>query len=177
MAISAVATGAIASAAASSTIDVTVNGRSYRLTVADNETLLDLLRETLRLTGAKFGCGNGECGACTVIKNGQVVSSCLVLAVECDGSDILTIEGLARPNGELHPLQDAFVENFAIQCGFCTPGMIMCAAALLAKNPDPSEEDVRRAINGNLCRCTGYVNIVKAVKAAAATMTEAPRGD
>lgn len=157
---------------ATSTIKVTINGTAHRLTCGDNETLLDLLRETLDLTGTKFGCGNGECGACTVVMDGMAVCSCLVLAVECDGSEVLTIEGLAGPNGELHPLQKAFIENFAVQCGFCTPGMIMCATALFAKSPNPTEEDIRQAINGTLCRCTGYVNIVKAVRAAAAMMKE-----
>jgi aerobic carbon-monoxide dehydrogenase small subunit len=154
-------------------IDLKVNGRATRLSVANNDTLLDVLRDSMRLTGVKCGCGNGECGACTVVKDGQAVCSCLTLAVECDGSEILTIEGLANQDGELHPLQRAFVEHFAIQCGYCTPGMIMSAYALLAKNQSPTNDEIREAIKGTLCRCTGYVNIVKAVSAAAAMMKEA----
>jgi len=160
-------------AARRTTINLKVNGRATCLSVADNDTLLDVLRDSLGLTGAKCGCGNGECGACTVVKDGVAVCSCLTLAVECDGSEVVTIEGLASPAGELHQLQTAFIENFAIQCGYCTPGMIMSAYALLSKNLDPTDDEIRRAISGNLCRCTGYVSIIKAVRAAAAMMREA----
>ena len=152
----------------SDTIDVafTVNGEIVHLAVSLDASLLDALREDLELTGTKQGCGEGECGACSVLFNGKVVNSCLVLAVECAGAEVLTIEGLGRM-GKLHPLQDAFVQNGAVQCGFCTPGMIMAAYALLQENPSPSEATVRRALEGNLCRCTGYRKIIDAVLAAA----------
>jgi len=142
-----------------------VNGELYEVAVHPHWTLLEVLREELDLTGAKKGCDAGDCGGCTVILDGKPVVSCLTLAVEADGRDILTIEGLAQ-NGQLHPIQNAFVEHGAIQCGFCTPGMIMSAKALLDENPNPTEEEVRRAIAGNLCRCTGYVKIVEAILAA-----------
>ena len=150
------------------TIDValTVNGETVHLSVSPDASLLDALREDLELTGTKQGCGEGECGACSVLLNGKVVNSCLVLAVECAGAEVLTIEGLGRP-GKLHPLQEAFVQNGAVQCGYCTPGMVMAAYALLKENPSPSEADVRRALEGNLCRCTGYRKIIDAVLAAA----------
>ena len=149
-------------------IDVafTVNGETVHLAVSPDVSLLDALREGLELTGTKQGCGEGECGACSVLLNGKVVNSCLVLAVECAGAEVLTIEGLGRL-GKLHPLQEAFVQNGAVQCGFCTPGMIMAAYALLQENPSPSEAMVRRALEGNLCRCTGYRKIIDAVLAAA----------
>jgi carbon-monoxide dehydrogenase small subunit len=127
--------------------------------------LLELIRDHLHLTGTKEGCGTGDCGACTVLLNNKPVNSCLVLAIEADGKEILTIEGLAE-NGKLHPLQEAFIEHGAVQCGFCTSGMILTAKAFLDENPSPSEEDVKRAISGNLCRCTGYVKITKAILAA-----------
>jgi carbon-monoxide dehydrogenase small subunit len=142
-----------------------VNGELYEVAVHPHWTLLEVLREELDLTGAKKGCDAGDCGGCTVILDGKPVVSCLTLAVEADGRDILTIEGLAQ-NGQLHPIQNAFVEHGAIQCGFCTPGMIMSAKALLDENPNPTEEEVRQAIAGNLCRCTGYVKIVEAILAA-----------
>ena len=145
---------------------LTVNGDSVHLAVSPAATLLDVLREKLELTGTKLGCGDGECGACTVMLSGKVVNSCLVLAVECGGTEVLTIEGLA-PNGRLHPLQQAFVDHGAIQCGYCTPGMIMAAYALLEENAEPSEADVKRGLEGNLCRCTGYRKIIDAVLAAA----------
>lgn len=150
------------------TIDVTfaVNGETVCLSVPPDASLLDTLREDLELAGAKQGCGEGECGACSVLLNGKVVNSCLVLAVECAGAEVLTIEGLGR-SGKLHPIQEAFVQAGAVQCGFCTPGMIMAAYALLQENPSPSEADVRRALEGNLCRCTGYRKIIDAVLAAA----------
>jgi carbon-monoxide dehydrogenase small subunit len=140
----------------------TVNGEPMRLKVPPGATLLEVLREDLELTGTKYGCGEGECGACSVLLDGRVVNSCLILAQECDGSEVLTIEGL-RSNGQLHPIQKAFVEYGAIQCGFCTPGMIMATYALLEANPSPSEEEIKRALEGNLCRCTGYRKIVDAV--------------
>lgn len=146
-------------------IQLRVNGELYEVAVHPHWTLLEVLREELDLTGAKKGCDAGDCGGCTVILDGKPVVSCLTLAVEADGRDILTIEGLAQ-NGQLHPIQNAFVEHGAIQCGFCTPGVIMSAKALLDENPNPTEEEVRRAIAGNLCRCTGYVKIVEAILAA-----------
>ena len=152
----------------SDTIDVafTVNGETVHLSVSPDTSLVDALRDDLELTGTKQGCGEGECGACSVLLNGKVVNSCLVLAAECAGSEVLTIEGLGR-SGKLHPIQEAFVQNGAVQCGFCTPGMIMAAYALLQENPSPSEAAVRRALEGNLCRCTGYRKIIDAVLAAA----------
>ena len=141
---------------------LTVNGEKTRVPVSPSETLLDVLRDGLELTGTKHGCGEGECGACSVILDGKLVNSCLVLALECEGSEVLTIEGLAE-SGKLHPIQKAFVDHGAIQCGFCTPGMIMATHALLKANPSPTEADVRRALEGNLCRCTGYQKIIRAV--------------
>jgi len=139
-----------------------VNGDPVRLEVAPHATLLEVLREQLELTGTKYGCGEGECGACSVILDGRVVNSCLVLALECAGSEVLTIEGLAA-NGRLHPIQQAFVDHGAIQCGFCTPGMIMATHALLQAHPAPTEEQIKRGLEGNLCRCTGYRKIIDAV--------------
>ena len=145
----------------------TVNGQPVSLKVASTDTLLYLLRYDLELTGTKYGCGEGECGACSVLLDGKVVNSCLVLAAECQGSDILTIEGLAA-EGELHPIQKAFVDHGAIQCGFCTPGMVMAAYALLQEKPSPTEEQIKRGLEGNLCRCTGYRKIIDAVLSLAA---------
>ena len=139
-----------------------VNGESVRLEVAPQATLLHVLREDLELTGTKYGCGEGECGACSVLLDGKIVNSCLVLALECEGAEVLTIEGLGA-NGQLHPIQQAFVDHGAIQCGFCTPGMIMATHALLQANPTPTEAEVRRGLEGNLCRCTGYRKIIDAV--------------
>jgi carbon-monoxide dehydrogenase small subunit len=147
-------------------ISLVVNGESVESAVDPNVTLLQFLREDLGLTGTKHGCGLGDCGACTVIMDGQPVNSCLVLAVQANGREILTIEGLAE-NGKLHPIQQAFVEKGAIQCGFCTPGMILSAKALLAEKPKPTEQEIRMAISGNLCRCTGYQKIVEAIQEAA----------
>jgi carbon-monoxide dehydrogenase small subunit len=147
-------------------IQVTVNGEREWLDVLANMTLLQLLREKLALTGAKNGCGAGECGACTVMMDGEPVNSCLVLAVEADGREILTVEGLAQA-GQLDALQQAFVDEGAVQCGFCTPGMLISSRALLDRCPDPSEEQIREALVGNLCRCTGYTRIVAAVRKAA----------
>jgi carbon-monoxide dehydrogenase small subunit len=145
---------------------VTVNGALERLDVPSNMTLLQMLRDRLALTGTKNGCEAGECGACTVLLDGEPVNACMVLAVEADGRSVLTVEGLA-PEGELSPLQRAFVDHNAVQCGYCTPGMLMSATALLQRNSSPSEAEIKEALLGNLCRCTGYVRIVEAVQAAA----------
>jgi carbon-monoxide dehydrogenase small subunit len=150
-------------------IQLTVNGTPYELAVEPWRTLLQVIRDELKLTGTKEGCSLGECGACSVIMDGKVVNSCLVLAVDADGKDILTIEGLAN-GAELHPIQKAFLTHGALQCGFCTPGMIMAAKALLDENPKPSEDEVRAGIAGNLCRCTGYTKIIEAILAAAQEM-------
>jgi carbon-monoxide dehydrogenase small subunit len=147
-------------------ITVEVNGATQRLKVMPYQTLAVVIREQLGLLGTKISCGEGECGACTVILDGKAVNSCIVLAVEADGCSILTIEGLAK-NGELHPIQTAFIEEGAVQCGFCTPGMVMSTKALLDENPEPEEEQIREALAGNLCRCTGYHRIINAVQAAA----------
>lgn len=147
-------------------IQLTVNGQPVEAAVEANRTLVQFLREDLGLTGTKHGCGLGDCGACTVILNGRPVNSCLVLAVQAAGSEVMTIEGLAE-NGELHPIQQAFVDHGAIQCGFCTPGTILSAKALLDANPKPTELEIRTAISGNLCRCTGYQKIVQAIQEAA----------
>ncbi len=150
-------------------IRVTVNGEGYELSVEPKKTLLELLREDLGLTGTKKGCDNGECGACTVLLEGQPVNACLVLAVEAGGKQILTIEGLAEGT-MLHPLQEAFIEHGAVQCGYCSPGMILTAKALLDENPKPTEGEVRKAIAGNLCRCGAYNKVVKAVLSVAEKM-------
>lgn len=146
-------------------ITVTVNGEKYKRTVAAHETLLQFLREDLMLTGTKDGCSEGECGACTVLLDGKPVNSCLVLAVEADSRDVLTVEGLSR-NGELDPIQQAFLDVGAVQCGFCTPGMLLSAKALLAAHPHPTEEEILTGMEGNLCRCTGYTRIAEAIKLA-----------
>lgn len=144
-------------------ITLTVNGIEHELAVEPNRTLVDVLRYDLELTGTKKGCDMGECGSCTVILNGKLVNSCLVLAVQVNGSEVMTIEGM-KPSGGLHPLQQAFVDHGAIQCGFCSPGMILSASNLLQKNPAPTEQEIRTALSGNLCRCTGYQKIVEAVR-------------
>ncbi len=144
-----------------------VNGADYEVAVRPWATLDDVLREDLRLTGTKKGCGDGDCGACTVLLDGRSVVSCLTLAVDAEGLDVVTVEGLAAGREDLHPVQECFVEKGAIQCGFYTPGMEMSAVALLRRNPDPSEREVREGISGNLCRCTGYVKIVEAIREAA----------
>lgn len=151
-------------------IRLTINGETVEAAVEPNHTLLQFLREDLGLTGTKHGCGLGDCGACTVIMEGRAVNSCLVLAIQANGKDILTIEGMAD-GATLHPIQQAFVDKGAIQCGFCTPGMILSAKALLDSNPKPTEMEIRTAISGNLCRCTGYQKIVEAIEAAAETMS------
>jgi 4-hydroxybenzoyl-CoA reductase subunit gamma len=147
-------------------VRVRLNGRWRQEAMADNQLLLDFLRDVAGLTGTKSGCDGGECGACTVLVDGRPVSSCITLAVRCEGRSVETIEGLAT-QGRLHPLQRAFHEKLGTQCGFCTPGMIMAAEALLRRNPRPSEQEIRTALSGNLCRCTGYVKIIESVQAAA----------
>ena len=148
-------------------LNLTVNNREYSLSVDTNKRLLDVLRDDLKLIGVKEGCGIGECGACTVIMDGKIVVSCLVLAGQAQGSRITTIEGLEGKHGELHPLQQAFIDAGAVQCGFCTPGMILSSFELLNENPDPGEDEIKEALSGNLCRCTGYKHIIDAVKLAA----------
>lgn len=160
-------------------LHVEINAREYTLEVDAHRRLIDILREDLHLTGTKEGCGEGECGACTVVVNGLAVNACLTPAAGLEGARVLTIEGLA-PEGELDPLQRAFVEETAIQCGYCTPGMVMSAHALLEQNPDPTEAEIRRALAGNICRCSGYSQIIRAVRRAAehraAELTAAERG-
>jgi len=155
-------------------IQLNVNGTDYDLLVAPNRTLTQTLREDLGLTGTKHGCGVGDCGSCTVLINGAPVNSCLVLAIQADGSKITTIEGLAEGN-LLHPLQTSFIEKGAIQCGFCTPGMIMSSKALLDHNDCPTSQEIREALSGNLCRCTGYQKIVEAVSDAAENISRGGR--
>jgi carbon-monoxide dehydrogenase small subunit len=144
-------------------LTMTLNGESVTVEVEPFELLVDVLRDKLGLTGTKIGCNEGECGACTVIMDGQAVLSCLLPAMKAHGREVVTIEGLSR-DGELHPLQQAFVEKGAVQCGYCTPGMIMSAKALLDENPQPSADEIEEAIAGNLCRCTGYLQIVEAIE-------------
>jgi carbon-monoxide dehydrogenase small subunit len=143
-----------------------LNGEAVQALAKDNMTLLDLLRDIIGLTGTKKGCEEGECGACTVLLDGRPINSCMALAREVEGHELLTIEGLAS-NGKLHPLQQQFIEKWALQCGYCTPGMIMSAKALLDANPHPTEEEIRSAVAGNLCRCTGYAKIIEAIQAVA----------
>lgn len=148
-------------------ITLNVNGETHELAVYPWRTLLEVLREELKLTGAKKGCDKGDCGACTILMDGRAVLSCLMLAVSCQGREILTIEGLAENKDNLHPIQKAFVEKGAIQCGYCTPGMILTAKALLDDNPNPTRDQIKRGISGNLCRCTGYTKIIEAIETAA----------
>jgi carbon-monoxide dehydrogenase small subunit len=148
-------------------VSFVLNGNRMEMEVEPQWTLLHLLREELEMTGTKSGCESGECGACTVTVNGKAVNSCLFPAVEIEGASVTTIEGLAKPSGELHPIQSAFIERGAVQCGYCTPGMIMSAKALLDENSNPTEDEIKEAIAGNLCRCTGYVNIIDAIKSIA----------
>lgn len=154
-------------------IKIFVNGEEYELSVSSNELLIDILRDRLDLTGTKEGCGTGDCGACTVLINGKPMNACLTLAVEVNGKEVLTIEGMAR-RGELHPIQKAFIDKGAVQCGFCTPGMILSAKALLDEIPYPSEEEIKRGIAGNLCRCTGYKKIIEAIQTASMNRKEVP---
>lgn len=147
-------------------IQLKVNGEPYEIRVEPWKTLVEVVREDIGLTGTKEACSTGECGACAVLLDGKPVNSCLVLAVEAQGKDIITVEGLAK-EGKLHPIQEAFIQHGAIQCGFCTPGMLLSAKALLDENPHPTEAEVKEAISGNLCRCTGYVKIIEAILAAA----------
>jgi len=150
-------------------IEITLNGRRIALDVPAHRLLLDLLRDEIGLTGTKEGCGTGDCGACTVFLDGKPVNSCLILSGELDGAEIVTIEGL-KIGPELHPIQRAFIQDGGAQCGYCTPGMLMMSKALLDENPNPTEEEIRFALSGNLCRCTGYVKIVRAVQDAAAEL-------
>ncbi|MBI3524902.1 MAG: (2Fe-2S)-binding protein [Betaproteobacteria bacterium] len=145
-----------------------VNGKEVEADIDPRTLLVQFLRENLRLTGTHVGCDTGQCGACTIHLNGQAVKSCNILALQAQGSEVLTIEGLAAANGDMHPMQVAFKECHGLQCGFCTPGMVMSATALLKENPKPSEEQIRAGLDGNMCRCTGYQNIVKAVQTCAA---------
>jgi len=147
-------------------IEFTINGKKRNLSVKPNDLLINTIRNDLFLTGSKYGCGIGECGACTVLLDGEPVLSCLTLAATVDGKEITTIEGLAKGN-ELHPMQIAFLKNTAVQCGFCTPSMILTATALLKENPNPTEDEIRDYMRGNICRCTGYIQIVKAIESCA----------
>lgn len=149
-------------------IDIKVNGEQHMVEVEPNTTLLEFLRDSLRLTGTKEGCGLGECGACVVLVEGRPVNSCLMLAADANGCDVTTIEGLTI-NGTLHPVQQSFIDEGAVQCGFCTPAMVVSAKALLDRNPEPSEEEIREALSGVLCRCGSYKKIIRAVQAAAKT--------
>ena len=155
-------------------ITFVLNGVEVTATAATHHRLIDVLRDRLEHTGTKEGCGEGECGACTVIVDGLTVNSCIYPALEAAGREITTIDGLAGPDSELHPIQKAFVAHGGIQCGFCTPGMILSAKALLDANPDPTDEEIRAAMVGNLCRCTGYVQIVESIRAAARELKETP---
>jgi len=150
-------------------VTVTVNGQAHEADIEARLLLVHFLRETLNMTGTHIGCDTTSCGACTVMLNGKAVKSCTVFAVQADGSDVTTVEGLAQ-NGNLHPIQEGFMEKHGLQCGFCTPGMMMSSVALLAQNPNPTEDEIRWGISGNLCRCTGYVNIVKAIQYASEKM-------
>src|SRR6478609_7870876 len=152
-------------------VKIDVNGEASEADIEPRLLLVHFLRENLNLTGTHIGCDTTSCGACTVMLNGRAVKSCTVFAVQADGGDVMTVEGLAR-NGTLHPIQQAFTEKHGLQCGFCTPGMMISSVALLEQNPNPTEEEIRWGLSGNLCRCTGYVNIVKAVQQAAENMSK-----
>jgi aerobic-type carbon monoxide dehydrogenase small subunit (CoxS/CutS family) len=159
-------------------VELDVNGRGYILQEHPGRTLLEVLREDLKMTGTKQGCDSGNCGACTVLMNGKAIKSCMVLLAQARGASITTIEGM-QVEGRLHPIQQAFIDHFAVQCGFCTPGMIMSAKAILDDNPHSSEREIREGIRGNICRCTGYVKIVEAIEAARGRMNQenGPEGD
>jgi len=157
-------------------ITLTINGSSEQVEVPSNLTLLQMLREKLAMTGTKNGCMAGECGACTVMLNGEPVNSCMVLAVECDGAEVMTVEGLAK-NGVLDPIQETIIDQGGVQCGFCTPGILISARALLDRKPNPSEAEIREALVGNLCRCTGYLRIIDAVQEASERQLQATSGD
>src|SRR3954447_6595186 len=159
---------------ASFDVELTVNGSVHRAQVEPRKTLADFVREDLGLTGTHVGCEHGVCGACTVLVDGEPVRACLMLAVQTDGSSVTTVEGMAADDGTLHPLQEAFCAHHGIQCGFCTPGMLMSALDLLHRDPDPDRECIRKQLSGNICRCTGYVGIVDAVAAAAEQMSNEP---
>lgn len=150
-------------------ISLTINGTVYKATVEPRTLLMDLIRDELGLTGTHIGCESGKCGACTIILNGVSVKSCMIFAVQADGADILTIEGIAK-DGQLHPIQEAFKENHGLQCGYCTPGMVISTYQLLKRNQNPSVDEIRKGISGNICRCTGYVNIIKAIEDAGKRM-------
>ena len=154
------------------TIALTVNGRPTQATIEPQTLLVDLLRGTLALTGTHVGCDTGQCGCCTVLLDGQSVKACSTLAVQAQGRSVTTVEGLAGPDGQLHPVQEGFIACHGLQCGYCTPGMMMSATCLFSQNPAPSDAEIQHALEGNLCRCTGYVNIVAAVKHASKLMTE-----
>ena len=149
------------------TIALDINNRIYEVAVNDNELLMEVLRKKIGLTGTKKGCGDGDCGACSVLIDGKTELSCIKLAVACEGKKITTVEGLALPGSQLNPLQDAFLEHGAVQCGFCTPGMLMSATGLLNRNPNPTRDFIKHEMSGNICRCTGYKRIIEAVEAAA----------
>ena len=157
-------------------ITLKINGSSEQVDVPSNLTLLQMLREKLAMTGTKNGCMAGECGACTVMLNGEPVNSCMVLAVECDGAEVLTVEGLAK-DGVLDPIQETIINQGGVQCGFCTPGILISARALLNRKPSPSESDIREALVGNLCRCTGYLRIIEAVQEASQRVMQTTSGD
>lgn len=148
-------------------IELDINGRVYEVAVSDRDLLLDVIRKKVGLTGSKKGCGEGDCGACTVLIDGQAELACIKLAVACQGKKITTIEGMIQPGGALHPIQQAFVDHGAVQCGFCTPGMIMSAKSLLDRIPQPTQFDIKHEMGGNICRCTGYKKIIEAVESAA----------
>jgi len=151
-------------------VSLTVNGKAASAEVEERTLLVNFIRDNLRLTGTHVGCDTAQCGACTIHMNGRAVKSCNMLAMQAEGTDILTIEGVAKPDGTLHPMQEAFRQHHGLQCGFCTPGMVMSAIDLVKNHPNPTEDQIREQLDGNLCRCTGYHNIVKAIKAASQTM-------
>ena len=151
-------------------VSLTVNGKPASAEVEERTLLVNFIRDTLRLTGTHVGCDTAQCGACTIHMNGRAVKSCNMLAMQAEGADLVTIEGIAKPDGTLHPMQEAFRQHHGLQCGFCTPGMVMSAIDLVKDFPNPTEEQIREQLDGNLCRCTGYHNIVKAIKAASQTM-------